>query len=192
MNYSPKTKSRIFVISGPSGSGKSTAVSEVLKHLKKAARMITCTTRKPRPSEKHGRDYYFLTKQEFKKRIKQNDFLEWARIHDAYYGISKKILEKFKKKHKIIIMTIDVQGAESIRQLKIPHTSIFINADSKENLISRISKRKGGISPEKLKIRLKTAAKELKQVKKFDYQVINYENKLDQTIEKILKIIKRS
>ena len=71
-----KKQSKIFIISGPSGSGKTSVVQGVLKKLKNATQMITCTTRRPRPDEKQGRDYYFLTEQEFKKRIKQNDFLE--------------------------------------------------------------------------------------------------------------------
>lgn len=207
-----KKKTQLFIVSGPSGSGKNAVAKGVLKKLstkglsalrrhssgasatsgeKNATRMVTCTTRPPRPKEKHSKDYYFLTKKEFKKRIKKNEFLEWTKVHEnIYVGTLKKELKKLEKKYKIILMTIDVQGANSIRKKAIPHTSIFINAESKKKLISRIKKRKGGMPADKLKLRLASALKEAKQAKKYDYQVINYENKLDETINKVYKIIK--
>jgi len=153
--------------------------------------MITYTTRKPRLGEKHGKDYFFLTKKEFEKKIKQNEFLEWAKVHKIhYYGNSKKDLENLQKKYKTVIITIDVQGAETIRKKNIPHLSIFINAESKQKLISRIKKRNTKISPEKLARRIKSATTEIKSAKKYDYQIINYENKLNETVDKVYKIIK--
>lgn len=184
------SNAKLFIISGPSGSGKNAIVRGVLKKIPRATQMITCTTRQPRPGEKDGKDYYFLTEKKFKEKIKKNEFIEWARVHEIYYfGTSKKVLERLEKRCKIIILAIDVQGVGSFRKLKIPHTSIFINAESKEKLISRIRKRAGGMPDDLLKLRLKSAAKELKEAKKYDFQVINYEDGLDETINKVVKII---
>lgn len=187
-----KNKSSLVVISGPSGSGKNAVTNGLLKKLPNSTRLVTCTTRKKRRNEKHGKDYYFISKQEFKKKIKQNDFLEWAIVHKKhYYGNSKKILEKLQKKYKMVIAVIDVQGAETYRKLNIPHISIFINVESKQNLISRIKNRNNNMSKNKLKLRLASAISEIKHAKKYDYQVINHENKLDETIEKVHKIIQK-
>ncbi|MBU4331981.1 guanylate kinase [Patescibacteria group bacterium] len=184
---------KLFIISGPSGAGKNAVVCGILKKLKNASRMVTCTTRKKRPNEKPGKDYYFLTEKEFKQRIKESDFLEWAIVHKKhYYGNSKKILEKLQKKYAIILLVIDVQGAKTIRKKAIPHTSIFINAESEKKLISRIKKRKAMMSNESLKLRLASAAAEMKQAKKYDYQVTNYENRLDETIERVCAIIQKN
>lgn len=186
-----KTQSKFIIISGPSGVGKNSVIHGILKKLKNAIQMITYTTRKPRLGEKHGKDYFFLTKKEFEKKIKQNEFLEWAKVHKIhYYGNSKKDLENLQKKYKTVIITIDVQGAETIRKKNIPHLSIFINAESKQKLISRIKKRNTKISPEKLARRIKSATTEIKSAKKYDYQIINYENKLNETVDKVYKIIK--
>ncbi len=183
---------KLVIISGPSGSGKNAIVRGVLKKIPQAAQMITCTTRQPRPGEKDCKDYYFLTEKEFKEKIKKNEFIEWARVHEIYYfGTSKKVLEKLEERYKIIILAIDVQGVRNFRKLKIPHTSIFINAESKEKLISRIKKRAGGMPNDLLKLRLKSAAKEMKEAKKYDYQVINYENRLNEAISKVCGIIRK-
>jgi len=122
--------------------------------------------------------------------LKNNEFLEWARVHKIYYvGTLKKEFERLKNKYQTIIYVIDVRGLKNIRQLKIPHISIFINAESKEKLISRIKKRAGGMPPRLLKLRLGSAIREIREAKKYDYQVINYENKLKETINQIVKIV---
>ncbi|NQU77827.1 guanylate kinase [Candidatus Falkowbacteria bacterium] len=182
---------KIIILSGPSGSGKNAVVRGLLKKLKNSTYMIPHTTRKPRPKEKQGKDYFFITEQAFKKKIKNKEFLEWAHVHTDYYGTSKKILAKLQKKYNPVILAIDVNGAKTFRKHKIPHTSFFINAESEQKLISRIKKRQKNISPRELKTRLATAKNELKQAKKYDHQVINYQNKLPQTITKVLKIIKK-
>lgn len=193
MSKESNKKGKIFIISGPSGSGKNAIVRNLLKKLPNSTRMVTCTTRKPRPKEKHGKDYYFLSKKEFKTKIKKNEFVEWAKVHDGnYYGNSKKILKKLRQKYNIVIIVIDVQGAETYHKLSIPHISIFINAESKQNLISRIKKRKGNMPPHLLKLRLSSAIQEIKHAKKYDYQIINYENKLNETINKVYGIIQKN
>lgn len=188
-----KKDGQLIIIMGPSGVGKNAIIRGLLKRLKNAVDLPTCTSRQPRPTEKPGRDYYFLTRKEFKKGIKQNDFLEWALVHNTYYyGTSKKILKKLKNKYDFVLADIDVQGVDILRRQKIPHTSIFIKPDSHENLIKRIKKRKAKLSPAELQARLKSAQKELKQAKKYDHQVTNYQNRLPQTINKVLKIIKKN
>ncbi|MFH1838619.1 MAG: guanylate kinase [Candidatus Kuenenbacteria bacterium] len=178
----------LFIISGPSGVGKTSIIKKIIKLNPHFKRVITCTTRKKRCHEKHGQDYYFLSKKQFEKKIKNKEFLEWAIVHKNYYGTLKKTVEFFKENISLII-NVDFQGALQIKKKKIKAVFIFIKPKSLNELINRIKKR-GKIKKEDLKIRLNNAKNEIKQAKKYyDYVIINEENKLNQTVEKILKII---
>ncbi len=179
-----RLKGELFVISAPAGGGKTTIVNMLLKEVPNLVRAITCTTRKPRDGEENGKDYYFLTKEEFEESIKNDKFLEYAKVHDNYYGTPREEVEKLLNEGKDVILIIDVQGMRQLRK-KIKLNAIFILPPSLEELINRMKKR--GESEEEIKKRLETAKKELPAWKEYDYVVVN--DVLEEAKENIKKII---
>ena len=135
-------KGGIFILSSPSGAGKTTLVKKISRN-KNFSISISHTTRKPRPNEKNGRDYYFVSKNYFRKLIKRNEFLEHAKVFENYYGSSKKkVIEKLKV-GKNVIFDIDWQGTRQIRNQKLKYKliTIFILPPSKNELLKRLIKR---------------------------------------------------
>ena len=177
-------RGELFIISAPAGGGKTTIVNMLLKEVPNLVRAITCTTRKPRDGEEDGKDYYFLTKEEFEESIKNDKFLEYAKVHDNYYGTPREEVEKLLNEGKDVILIIDVQGMRQLRK-KIKLNAIFILPPSLEELINRMKKR--GESEEEIKKRLETAKKELPAWKEYDYVVVN--DVLEEAKENIKKII---
>ena len=159
-----------IILSAPSGAGKTTVANELLKG-KKIVRVITATTRSPRLGEKHGKDYFFWSVSDFEKAIKTKQMLEWAKVHVNYYGIPKSSLESVLKKGKCPLLVIDVQGAKTVKKIYKNAVTVFLTAPSISELKRRISARSDGTK--NINVRLKTALKELKQIKNYDYLVIN-------------------
>ncbi len=164
-------KGELFILSSPAGGGKTTIANILIKEVPNLKRVITCTTRKPRNGEREGVDYYFLTEEEFERRIKEGKFLEYAVVHGNYYGTPKEEVEKELSKGFDLLLVIDVQGMLQIKSKKSDVVSIFLLPPSLDELINRMKKR--GDSPEEIKRRLETAKKEIPQYKKYDYVVIN-------------------
>ena len=169
-------KGTIFIVSSPSGCGKTTIIRKFLEKHKNFYFSISHTTRPKRPREINGKDYFFVTKKEFKQMIKDQKFLEWAIVHNEYYGTSKeKVLEKINKGINVIL-DIDIQGAKKIIENKTLKgydiVKIFIFPPSYEELKKRILKR-GQDTEESIKIRLKNAYTELENYKIYDYIIIN-------------------
>ena len=135
-------KGGMFILSSPSGAGKTTLVKKISKN-KKFLISISHTTRAPRSNEKNGKDYFFISKNSFKKLIKKNEFLEHAKVFDNYYGSSKKLVIEKLKRGKNVIFDIDWQGARQIRNKKLDYNlkTIFILPPSKKELLKRIEKR---------------------------------------------------
>lgn len=188
MKQTEKKIHHLFILSGPSGVGKNAILRELLKVAPNLKKVITHTTRKRRLKEKEGKDHCFITVDDFKKKIKKGYFLEWAYVHRDYYGTPvKEIKENIKKK---LIMEIDVQGALQIKK-KIPQAIlIFIKPDSLKNLLRRISHR-GKMTSKDLEIRLKKSyPREMRLSRFYDYIIVNRENRLNETVAKIRKIIK--
>ena len=128
--------SRVFIISAPSGSGKSTLVKRLLAHDKNLIFSTSYTTRAPRGTEINGQHYIFITREEFKERIRRDEFLEWAAVFGNYYGTHRGILERGQAEGKDVVLDIDVQGARQLKE-KIPEAvSIFVLAPSREELAS--------------------------------------------------------
>ncbi len=160
----------IFVISSPTGGGKTTICNIENSKNNNTRRVITHTTRKPRPNEKDGVDYYFVSKDEFVKSLKNGEFVEYAVVHGNYYGTSKKALLDVTKNGSDALLAIDVQGAKNVMQQFDNVASIFILPPSFDVWIERI--KKDNIR-DNVDVRLKTALDELDSVYDFNYCIVN-------------------
>ena len=184
-----KTKSRgiLIVISGPSGAGKGTICERLKEHNKNIWLSTSMTTREPRGNEKNGVEYFFVTEEEFKKKIEEDGFLEYAIVHNnKYYGTPKdKIADKLNE-GKDVILEIDIQGALEIQEKINDALFIFIMPPSMEILKDRLMKRNTE-SEDKVLERFKTAYKEINEVTKYNYVVIN--DRIDVATSKVEAII---
>ena len=178
-----------IIISAPSGSGKTTICKYLQKLDSSINFSISCTTREKRENEVEGIDYFFITNEEFEKKINDNKFIEWEQIHgDFYYGTLKSTLEKAINEDKRILLELDVKGAMSVKKL-YPNKSlsIFIEPPSVEVLKIRLEKR-GTDNDQRIIKRLERLESELLYKSNFDYHVIN--DDLDQAVNEIMRIIK--
>ncbi len=178
----------MFILSSPSGAGKTTLVKKISKN-KNFSVSISHTTRPSRPNEQNGKDYFFITKNKFKKLIKSGEFLEHAKVFDNYYGSSKKLVTEKLKKGKNIIFDIDWQGTRQIRnkKLKFKLITIFILPPSKNELFKRLVKREKK-NMKTVKKRMKGFNKDLSKWREYDYVVIN--DNLIKCYNKIMRKIK--
>lgn len=183
-----KYENFVIVISAPSGGGKSTIVKKLLQEVDNLSISISATSRQPRGQEVDGVDYHFLTKEKFEKRIKENKFLEYATVHDNYYGTLKSEIEKKWNNGKDIILDIDYQGGQQIsKQLeKNKLLKIFILPPSMEVLKERIINRAEN-SIEEIEKRLKNSRNEVNYASEYDFVVIN--DDLNTAINEIKSII---
>jgi guanylate kinase len=178
----------LIVISGPSGVGKD-SVLEVMKarglpfHF-----VLTATTRAPRPEEVDGVDYFFLSQDEFARMINEGELLEYAVVYKDYKGIPKSQVREALASGKNVIMRIDVQGAETVRELVEDALLIFLTPKNEEELINRLKKRNTE-TRESLKLRIATTRQEYKKIDLFDYVVVNKDDHLDETVDRIEAII---
>lgn len=179
-------KGVVVIISAPSGTGKSTICRKLLERRKELQYSISCTTRASRPGERAGRDYFFVTKEEFKRKIQRNEFLEWAVVHENYYGTPRHFIDSAVKKGHNVVLAIDVQGAATIRR-KLPDDAvlIFLAPPSLESLKQRLAGRRD--PSESVAKRLANSKDELTAAKNYDYLVVNDElGKAVSQIENIL------
>jgi len=176
----------MLVISGPSGSGKSSLMSEMFKSIDNIYFSISTTTREKRNTEVEGKDYYYISKEEFEKDMEKGFFLEWARVHDNYYGTSLKPILKALDNGKLVVFDIDVQGHAIARdKFGDAITSIFITTPNQEELKARLLKR-GTDSVEVIEKRINNALLEMTRVKEYDYLLIN--DDFENTLEKLTSI----
>ncbi len=166
-----KKRGHLFIISAPAGTGKTTLVKMLTEEFPNVTRSITCTTRKARPGEKNGKDYFFLTEDEFQRKLEAGDFLEHATVFGFNYGTSKSLVEKELKAGKNVILVIDTQGAQQLKG-SIDATFIFISPPSLEVLKKRLQQR-GTESPEVIEKRVAWARHELEMISLYDYHIIN-------------------
>lgn len=162
----------LFVVAAPSGAGKSSLVKALMELDARVQPSVSHTTRDPRGQEKHGREYFFVSEQEFDGMVKNGAFLEWANVHGRRYGTSRKAIEDRINQGADVVLEIDYQGALQIKKIFENAVLIFILPPSWEELRSRLERR-GEDTPEVIEVRLQNAAQEMAQAKEFDYVIIN-------------------
>ena len=162
----------LFVVAAPSGAGKSSLVKALMELDAQVQPSVSHTTRAPRGQEKHGREYFFVSSQEFDSMVLADAFVEWANVHGNRYGTSKKAIEDRITSGNDVILEIDFQGAVQIKRIFTNAVLIFILPPSWEELRARLQRR-GEDSAEVIELRLKNAAQEMAQAKEFDFVIIN-------------------
>ncbi|MDD4755321.1 MAG: guanylate kinase [Prolixibacteraceae bacterium] len=167
-------KGKLIIISAPSGSGKTTIVNHLLHQGLNLNFSVSATSRKPRPGEENGKNYYFLTREEFQKKINNDEFLEWEEVYKGIcYGTLKSEVDKIRESGKNVIMDVDVVGGVNIKKIYGKEAlSIFIKPPSLTALKERLQKRSTE-TPAKIKMRIDKAAEELLFAGKFDAVIIN-------------------
>lgn len=183
MSHTPSNTGSLFVIAAPSGAGKSSLVKALLEQEPAMRLSISTTTRSPRPGEEHGREYFFSSREDFLQRQTAGEFLEHAEVHGNFYGTSRLALEEQVKAGKEVVLEIDWQGAQQIRQHFPQAVSIFILPPSLSALEDRLRKR-GQDTEDVITHRLKGASIELAHASEFEYVIINLEfaNALDELL----------
>lgn len=184
-----KQNGKLFVISGPSGAGKGTIVNAVMDQADPSgtALSISMTTREPRPGEEDGVNYFFVTKEEFRRQIEAGGFLEYAEVYDHYYGTPKsKVVEKLNQ-GRDVILEIDIQGALNVKKAFPEGVLIFILPPSMEVLRNRLTGR-GTDAPEVIERRLSKTRGELTFIDRYDYGVVN--DDLEEAVETVQAIMR--
>jgi len=162
----------LFVVAAPSGAGKSSLVKALLELDSHVQPSVSHTTRAPRGQEKHGREYFFVSPQEFDAMVTADAFVEWANVHSQRYGTSKKAIEERMAQGADVILEIDFQGAIQIKNIFSNAICIFILPPSWEELRSRLERR-GEDAPEIIDMRMRNAQAEVAHAEKFDFVIIN-------------------
>jgi guanylate kinase len=178
----------LIVISGPSGVGKDAVIQAMEEHGLSFHFVITTTTREIRPNEKDGRDYFFVSRDEFERMIAQDELLEYNFVYEEYKGIPKRQISQAMASGKDVILRIDVQGAARIRELQPQAVLIFLTVKDEQELVHRLVTRKTE-TEEKIKKRIETARQEMQCVHEFDYVVENEDGKIDETVAAIGAIL---
>lgn len=183
------SKGTLMVFSAASGAGKSTILSKLSEIHPEIVYSISATTRAPRGTEKDGIDYFFLTKDEFEKKIGDGGFIEWAEVHGNYYGTPKSFVDETLEAGKIVVMDIDIQGKVQLDKIYSEAVGVFIETPSYEELERRLRSR-GTDSEEQIAIRLDNAKKEQEFARfhgKYDYYIVN--DDLTEAVQKIARIV---
>lgn len=179
-------KGLLIVVSGPSGAGKDTICQKLIKENSNIWMSVSMTTRKPRPLEKEGVDYFFVSSEEFENKINDNTFLEYASYNDNYYGTPKDKVEEKLNEGKDVILVIDINGAINIKKIIPSALFIFIMPPDMETLKNRLIGRKTE-SKDKVVKRFITAYNEVNNYKKYNYVVVN--DKVEDAVNKVKSII---
>ncbi|UYN90612.1 MAG: guanylate kinase [Anaerolineales bacterium] len=186
--FGPVAEPLLIVISGPSGVGKDSVLELMKQRGLPFHFVVTATTRPPRPEERDGVDYLFVSREEFAGLIEKQELLEYAIVYNDYKGIPKDQVRKALTSGKDVVMRVDVQGAATVRKISPEAILVFITTSSEEELVERLERRKTE-TPENLKLRIATARQEFKRIDEFDYVVVNRDGELDETVDRIEDII---
>jgi len=162
----------VVVVSGPSGAGKSSFVKTLLDHGPDLVYSVSATTRERRPHETDGRDYFFLTREEFRRRVDAGEFVEHAQVHGEWYGTLRSQIEVALRRGKNVLLDIDVQGGQAVRRVYPDGAFLFILPPSMEALEARLRHRATD-SEERIRLRLENARREIPTVEEYDYYIVN-------------------
>jgi guanylate kinase len=181
--------SRVLIISAPSGAGKSTLVNHLLQAGLPLLFSVSATSRKPRGCEVNGREYYFITTAEFRRKIKRGEFIEWQEVYsDHYYGTLRSEIDRIGREGKIPLFDVDAEGGVNLKNIFGKEAlAIFIMPPSVEELRKRLVKR-GTDSADKIEMRVDKAVSEILLADRFDHVIIN--DGLDEACRDILEIVK--
>lgn len=180
----------LVIISSPSGGGKDSVIRGLLEKIPNSVKFLTTTTRPPRPGEKNGIDYHFVSREDFEKMIKSDELVEYNVYADNYYGTEIIRLDELLNNHAVVFSNIEINGKRNFDKAGRENLSIFLMPESLEILKQRIETR-GGLTPDIIEKRLETAKKEIADSNIYDNKIVNYQGKLDETIENTAKIIKK-
>jgi len=169
-----KKPGNLIILSGPSGVGKTTLRRRLQRKMPEIRFSVSWTTRPRRAGEVDGRDYRFVSRRRFEKAVAEQGFLEWAQVHEAYYGTPKGPVRRWLKEGRDVLLDIDVQGARQVKRRMPEAVSVFILPPSRKELWERLKKRRTE-SRAAMRLRLENARKELEGAKDFDYLVVNRE-----------------
>lgn len=176
----------LFIVSAPSGSGKSTLVGELFRLVPDLSFSISYTTRAPRGSEKNGQEYFFVDRARFESMIAAGEFLEHAQVFGNYYGTAWSFLEQAKRQGQDLVLDIDVQGAQQVKQRLPEAVSVFIAPPNRDTLAWRLRNR-GLDAPDVIEHRLADASREISAYNRYDYVVIN--DRLEESVERLCAIV---
>lgn len=172
MSQTPHTPTRMIIVAAPSGAGKSSFVEKLAGEDARFHDIITYTTRGMRHHESHGKPYFFISKEEFQKKISEDFFIEWAQVHTNLYGTSYEQIQLAWAKDKVVIMDIDIQGVVTFKSKYPDAKTVFILPPSIEELRRRVIKRDGSPPPD-LDVRMANAEKEMAKASEFDVRIVN-------------------
>jgi guanylate kinase len=181
-------RGRVFILSGPSGVGKDSVTNELKRQGFPLSFAVTATTRPPRQGEVDGRNYYFLTEERFLQMRADDELLEWAVVHNRHYGIPRFEVRQRLRAGNDIMITVDVQGGETLRRKLPGAVFIFLAPPKMSDLLPRLLKR-GTESPDEIERRLRNAELEMEHWKRYDYFVLNHSERLHEAVEAIKAII---
>lgn len=179
---------KLIIISSPSGGGKDSVINALLKVLPNSGRLVTTTTRPLRPGNQEGRDYHFVSPEEFAVKIKNNELLEYNVYTGNYYGAEKKRLAEALEKYTWVFTQIEVNGKHNLDKQGIFNIAIFLLPESIEILEDRIRKR-GGLTEEIIKERMEIARQEIAKSTDYDLRIVNQDGKLVETVAKIREFL---
>ncbi len=179
----------LVVISGPSGGGKDSVIAGLKERQHPFHFVVTATNRPRRPDEIDGKDYVFVTTEQFADMIEKNELLEYAIVYGDYKGVPRQQVRQALASGLDVVMRLDVQGAETLRKLAPEAVLIFITPATEEELVMRLQARKTE-SPDALKIRIATARQEIKRLDAFDYVIVNRQDRLDEAVDDAMSIIR--
>ncbi len=179
----------LIVISGPSGVGKDSVVQGMKGRGLAVHFVVTATTRPRRENEVHGKDYFFVSKEEFARMIEDEELIEYAIVYNDYKGIPKQQVREALASGQDVVMRVDVQGAESIRKLAPEAVLVFLTTQSEEELVHRLKARRTETA-EELALRIATARQELKRAGEFDYVIVNADGHLEETVDTVVAILR--
>jgi guanylate kinase len=180
-------KGRLFILSGPAGAGKGTLRKILFSEADDLEYSVSCTTRAMRSGEAEGRDYHYISRDEFEKMADRGEFLEWAEVHHNCYGTRKSDVERVLNEGRDAVLEIDVKGCRRIMDIMPEAIRIFITAPSLDELEDRLAER-GTETSEQMSVRLRNAASEMKQAAEYDHVIVN--DDIARASKELVEIIK--